>query len=156
MNINATLFGQFITFVILVWFTMRVVWPPLIKAMHDRQLKIAAGLEAAERGNRELAQAEQKITGMMRDARNEASQIVDNAHKRSAQVVDEAKEQAREEQKRIIALAQDEISREINQNKDAMRKQLASLAVAGAEKIIRHQLDSAKQMVLLDEFVAGL
>ncbi len=82
--------------------------------------------------------------------------ILEQANKRSAQFLDEAKEQAREEQKRIIALAQDEIAREVSQAKEALKKQLASLAIAGAEKIVRHHLDSAKQMSLLDEFVAEI
>ena len=156
MNINATLLGQFFTFAILVWFTMRYVWPPMIKAMHERETKIAAGLEAAERNKRELELGEQKVQAMLREAKVEATHILDQANKRSAQVLDQAKEQAREEQKRIIALAQEEIVREVNQNKEALKKQLATLAIAGAEKIVRHHLDNAKQMALLDEFVAEI
>jgi F-type H+-transporting ATPase subunit b len=156
MNINATLLGQFITFAILVWFTMRYVWPPLTKAMHEREKKIAAGLEAAERSKRELELAEQKVMSALRTAKMEATQILELANKRSAQLIDEAKEQAREEQKRIVAKAQEEIAREVNRTKEELKKQLATLAVAGAEKIVRHHLDSAKQMSLLDEFVAEI
>lgn len=156
MNINATLFGQFITFAILVWFTMRYVWPPITTAMHEREKKIAAGLEAAERSKRELEMAHHKVISIIKEAKSEASHILDLASKRSAQFLDEAKEQAREEQKRIIALAQEEIARELNQTKEALKIQLATLAIAGAEKIVRHQLDSAKQMALLDEFVAEI
>src|SRR3990167_10033738 len=97
MNINATLLGQFITFAILVWFTMRYVWPPITKAMHEREKKIAAGLEAAERGKRELEMAEHKALAILREAKGEASHIVELAHKRSIQIVDEAKENARQE-----------------------------------------------------------
>jgi F-type H+-transporting ATPase subunit b len=156
MNINATLLGQFITFAILVWFTMRYVWPPMTKAMHEREMKIAAGLEAAERSKRELEMGEQKVMAMISEAKSEASHIIEQANKRSAQFLDQAKEEAREEQKRIIALAQEEIVREVNQTKEALKKQLAILAIAGAEKIVRHHLDSAKQMALLDEFVAEI
>lgn len=156
MNINATLLGQFFTFAILVWFTMRYVWPPITKAMHDREKKIAAGLEAAERNKRELEQGAQKVLEMIREAKVEASHILELANKRSAQVLDAAKEQGREEQKRIIALAQEEIAREVNQTKEKLKTQLAVLAIAGAEKLVRHHLDSAKQMVLLDEFVAEI
>jgi F-type H+-transporting ATPase subunit b len=156
MNINATLLGQFITFAILVWFTMRYVWPPITKAMHEREKKIAAGLEAAERSKRELEMAEHKVMSVIRDAKTQATQILEQANKRSAQFLDEAREQAREEQKRIIALAQEEIAREVNQTKEELKKQLATLAIAGAEKIVRHHLDSSKQMALLDEFVAEI
>src|SRR5258708_22941808 len=99
MNINATLLGQLITFAILVWFTMRYVWPPIMKAMHEREKKIAAGLEAAERNKRELELGEQKVIGMIREAKLEAVHILDQANKRSAKIMDEAKGQAREEQK---------------------------------------------------------
>lgn len=156
MNINATLFGQLITFAILVWFTMRYVWPPIMKAMHEREKKIASGLEAAERHKRELVEGEHKIMSMIREAKVEAAHILEQANKRSALIMDEAKEEAREEQKRIIAMAQVEIAREVSQTKEKLKKQLASLAIAGAEKIVRHQLDSAKQMALLDEFVAEI
>src|SRR5579863_8722186 len=149
MNINATLFGQFITFAILVWFTMRYVWPPIMKAMHEREKKIAAGLEAAERSKRELEEGGQQVLAMIREAKLQAVQILEQASKRSAQLMDDAKEQAREEQKRIIALAQEEITREVNQTKEKLKKQLASLAIAGAEKLVRHHLDDAKQMALL-------
>ncbi len=156
MNINATLLGQFITFAILVWFTMRYVWPPITKAMHEREKKIAAGLEAAERSKRELEMAEHKVMSIIKEAKTEAAHILEQANKRSTQFLDEAREQAREEQKRIIALAQEEIAREVNQTKEELKKQLATLAIAGAEKIVRHHLDSAKQMTLLDEFVAEI
>ena len=156
MDINATLIGQLLTFIILIWFSMKYVWPPLTKAMQDREKKIAAGLEAAERSKRELEHAEHKALAIVRDAKNEASQIVDLAHKRSTQIIDEAKENARVESGRILAHAQDEILREVNQAKDALRKQLAALAVAGAEKIIQRNLDASAQAALLDEFAAEI
>jgi F-type H+-transporting ATPase subunit b len=156
MEINATLIGQLITFLVLVWFTMKYVWPPITTAMQEREKKIAAGLEAAERSKRELELAEHKALAIVREAKHEASQIVDNAHKRSMQLVDDAKETAREEGKRIIDVANDEIVREVSKTKEGLRKQLASLAVAGAEKIIRRHLDEAAQSDLLDEFVAEI
>ncbi len=102
MEINATLFGQLITFALLVWFTMKYVWPPITKAMHEREKKIAAGLEAAENSKRELEQAKHKALAMIRDAQQEATQLVDQAQKRSAHFIEEAKESAREESKRIL------------------------------------------------------
>jgi F-type H+-transporting ATPase subunit b len=156
MEINATLIGQLITFAILVWFTMKYVWPPITKAMHEREKKIASGLEAAERSKRELEMAEHKALSIIRSAKEESSQLVDQAHKRSAQLIEEAKQSAREEGQRIIERAQDELAREVTQAKEALRKQLASLAVAGAEKIIKRNLDVTAQAALLDEFAAEI
>jgi F-type H+-transporting ATPase subunit b len=156
MEINATLIGQLITFILLVWFVMKYVWPPITTAMHEREKKIAAGLEAAERSKRELEHAEHKALSIIREAKLEATQIVEQAHKRFAQIVDEAKESARIEGERILALAQDDILREVNLAKEALRKQLATLAIAGAEKIIQRNLDASVQTALLDEIVAEI
>ena len=156
MDINATLFGQLITFIVLVWFTMKYVWPPITKAMHEREKKIAAGLEAAEHSKRELENAKHKALSIIRDAKSEATQLIEQANKRSALLVEEAKETAREEGKRIVDRAQDEIALQVSQAKAALKKQLATLAIAGAEKIIQRNLDASAQTALLDEFVAEI
>jgi len=156
MEINATLVGQLITFALLVWFTMKYVWPPITKAMTEREKRIAAGLEASDRSKRELEEAEQKALNIIHDAKLEASQVVDQAHKRSVQIIEEAKENARAESKRIVAHAQDQIALEISQTKEALRKQLANLAVAGAEKILKRNLDASANAALLDEFAAEI
>ncbi len=156
MEINATLIGQLITFAILVWFIMKYVWPPISKAMQEREKNIAAGLEAAERSKRELDAAQHKAISIIHDAKRDASHVVESAHKRSVQILEEAKDAAREEGNRLIAHAKNEIEREVTQAKDVLRKQLSQLAVQGAEKIIKHNLDAAKQKALLDEFVAEL
>lgn len=156
MEINATLIGQLITFAILVWFTMKYVWPPITKGMHDREKKIAAGLEAAERSKRELEHAEHKALSIIRDAKLEASHVIDQSHKRAVQIVEEAKDNARVEGQRILELARGEIAREVSQAKDELRKQLTTLAIAGAEKIIQRNLDASQQAALLDEFVAEI
>src|ERR1700722_95854 len=156
MEINATLVGQLITFLVLVWFTMKYVWPPITTAMREREKKIAAGLEAAERSKRELELAEHKALAILREAKHEASLIVDSAHKRSMQLIDEAKENAQEEGKRILEVANEEIVREVSKTKEGLRKQLAGLAVAGAEKIIKNNLDESAQTSLLEEFVAEI
>jgi F-type H+-transporting ATPase subunit b len=156
MEINATLIGQLITFAILVWFTMRYVWPPITKAMHEREKKIAAGLEAALRSQRELENAEHKALSILNDAKRDASNIIDQAHKRSAQVVEEAKETAKLEGNRLIEHAKNEIAREVTQAKEVLRKQLATLAIAGAEKILQRNLDASAQAGLLDELVAEI
>ena len=156
MDINATLLGQLLTFLVLVAFTWKYVWPPITKAMQDREKKIAGGLEAAERSKRELEQAEHKVLALIRDAKVEASHIIDQAHKRSAQIVEEAKDNARIESGRILEHAQDEIGREVVQAKEGLRKQLATLAIAGAEKILQRNLDASAQAALLDEFAAEI
>ena len=110
MEINATLVGQLITFALLVWFTMKYVWPPITKAMTERQKQIAAGLEASDRSKRELEEAEQQALAIIREAKLEASQVIDQAHKRSVRIVEEAKENARSESLRILEHAQDQIA----------------------------------------------
>src|SRR3990167_8035414 len=111
MSINLTLIGQMITFLIFIWFTMRYVWPPIIKAIHDRQKQIADGLAASERGKRELELAQHKSVELLRDAKFSASQIIEQANKRAMQIVEEAKEQARVESQHIL----DNASREVSQ-----------------------------------------
>lgn len=156
MDINATLIGQFITFAILVFFTMKYVWPPILKALHEREKKIASGLEAALQSQRELVLSEQQAVGIIRDARQQAVQMLEQAHAQSAQIVEEAKKQAKEEGERIIEMAQHEVNRAVIQAKEGLKSQLASLAIAGAEKIIKRQLDPAIHHDLLDEFVSEI
>lgn len=156
MEINATLIGQLITFAILVWFTMKYVWPPITKAMTEREKKIASGLEAAERSKRELEHAEKKALSIIHEAKLQATQLIEQAHKRSTQVIEEAKETARIEGGRIMERAQEEIALEVSQTKEALRKQLAKLAIAAAEKIIQRNLDASAQTALLDEFAAEI
>lgn len=156
MNINLTIFGQFITFAILVWFTMKYVWPPVLKAMHDREKKIAAGLEAAEQGKRELELAEHKASLILRDAKQQATQIIEQANLHSAKLVEEAKVQAKEEGLRIVNMAQHEIDKEVVQAKEALKAKLATLAIAGAEKIIQRSLDPSIQHELLSQLAADI
>lgn len=156
MDINATIIGQIITFAILVWFTMKYVWPPIIKAMHEREKKIADGLEAAERSKRELEAAEHKALDIIREARQQASQILEQANFHSAQLIEEAKSQGRSEGQRLVEMAQSEINREISQAKEALKSQVATLAVIGAEKIIRHKIDPAIHHDLLNKLVAEM
>jgi F-type H+-transporting ATPase subunit b len=156
MDINATIIGQFITFAILVWFTMKYVWPPITKTMHDREKKIASGLEAAERSKRELEMAEHKSLTIIREAKQQASQIIEQANLHSAQLVEEAKSQAKQEGLRIVEMAQGDIDREVTQAKEALKKQFATLAVAGAEKILQRQLDPNAHHALLNELAAGI
>ncbi|MBV9575547.1 MAG: F0F1 ATP synthase subunit B [Gammaproteobacteria bacterium] len=156
MDINATIIGQFITFAILVWFTMKYVWPPIIKTMHDREKKIVAGLEAAERSKHELEMAEHKAVSILRDAKLQATQIIEQANLQSAQLIDEARNQAKQEGQRIVNLAQVEIDREVTRAKEALKVQLATLAITGAEKIIQRNLDPSSHHDLLDTLAAEI
>ena len=156
MDINATLIGQFITFAILIWFTMKYVWPPITKAMHEREKKIAAGLEAAERGKRELEIAEHKSLSIIREARQQATQIIEQANLHSAQLIEEAKTHAKQEGLRIVDLAQGEIDRDVAQAKETLKTHLATLAIAGAEKIIQRNLDAKAHDDLLNELAAEI
>jgi len=156
MDINATLFGQLITFAILVWFTMKYVWPPITKAMHDREKKIADGLEAAERSQRELEMAEHKALTIIREAKQEANQIIERANLHSSQLIEDAKTTAKQEGQRIVDLAQGDIDREVTQAKEVLKAHLAQLAISGAEKIIQRNLDAKMHDDLLNELAAEI
>jgi F-type H+-transporting ATPase subunit b len=158
MDINATLIGQLITFGILVWFTMKYVWPPIMQAIHEREKKIAAGLEAAERGKHELEQAAHKVFTMIKEAKLEATQLIEQANVHSAKLIEDAKNQAKLESKRIVDLAQSEINTEIAQAKEVLKTEVVGLAVTFAEKIIKHkiELDPAMQRNLQNELVSEL
>jgi F-type H+-transporting ATPase subunit b len=156
MSINTTIIGQFITFAILVWFLMKYVWPPIIKAMHEREKKIMAGLEAAERSHRELETAEHRALSIIREAKQQATHIIEQANLHSAQLVEEAKSHAKQEGQRIVEMAQGEIDREVAQAKEALRARLATLAVSGAEKLIQRTLDTSGQQDLLKDLAAEI
>jgi F-type H+-transporting ATPase subunit b len=149
MIFNATIVGQSIAFFIFVWFCMKYVWPPIVAILEERTQKIADGLQAAERAEKDLALAQEKSTDQMREAKQQAAAILEQANKRAAQIVDEAKEQAREEGQRIIAGANAEIEQEINRAKEALRGQVAALAIAGAEKILEKSVDQAANEEML-------
>jgi F-type H+-transporting ATPase subunit b len=143
MDLNLTLLGQMITFAILVGFTMKFVWPPIIKAMAERQQKIADGLAAAERGVHELELAHHKAADRLRDAKIQAAEIIDKANKRAGQIIEEAKQQARTEGKRLLVIAQSEIAQEMQQAKQILREQLAGAVIAGVEKILERTIDAS-------------
>lgn len=156
MDINITLIGQLITFALLVWFTMRYVWPPIIKAMQERQKRIADGLAAGERGERDLELARQKSVEILHEAKQQASQLMDNANKRAAVLVDEGKETARQEAERIIKTAKDEITQLVNQAKRDLQNQASDLAIAMAEKIVQRDIDANTHRKLIDQMVAEI
>lgn len=149
MNINATLFAQLIVFLGLVIFTMKFVWPPIAKALDERAAKIAEGLAAAERGKNDFEQAEKKVAELLADGRNQVAEMVANAEKRAAKIVEEAKEQASSEAARIAAQAKADVEQEMNRARETLREQVATLAVKGAESILRVEVDAQKHAQLL-------
>lgn len=149
MEFNATLLGQAITFAILVWFTMKFVWPPLTNMMEERAKRIADGLAAAERGKQDLEAAEKRVADELRQAKQQATELILAAEKRANQIVDEAKDAARTEGAKLVADAKAQIDQEVLRAKESLREQVASLAVNGAEKILRKEIDAAKHADLL-------
>ena len=141
MDINATLVGQMITFGLFVWFTMRFVWPPLMKALKDRQAKIADGLAAAERGHLELAQAKEQIAQDLKQSKDDAANIIVAAKKQADILVDAARQQAHEEGQRIIQQAQAELDQLVANAKENLRKQVATIALFGAQKVLERSID---------------
>lgn len=156
MNLNATILGQAIAFVLFVLFCMKYVWPPLMAAIERRQKEIADGLASAERAKKNLDIAQAEATDHLKQAKVEAQAIIEQANKRKAQVVDEAKAEAEAERNKILAQAQAEIDAERKRAREELRKQVAMLALAGAEKIIERSVDEAANSDIVDKIVAEL
>lgn len=142
MNINLTLIAQLLSFAVFVWFTMKFVWPPLVKAMDERKAKIADGLAAAERGQHEQELARERATQYLHEAKQQAAEITAKAEKQAVLIIEEAKGKAQEEGARQLAAAQAEIEQELNKAREQLRSKVAELAVAGAEKILRREIDA--------------
>lgn len=156
MNINLTLLGQMITFALLVWVTMKYIWPPIMEAMQERQKKIADGLAAAERGENEQKLAEERAKQLIHEAKQEASEIVGQARKRSNEIVEQAQTTAREEADRIKASGEAEMEQELNRAREELRKQVGALAVAGAERILQKEIDAKAHEKVVDDLVAQI
>ena len=156
MNFNATLIGQMITFAIFVWFCLKYVWPPLMTALEERKARIADGLAAAERGQKDLELAQSKVSDSLKDAKQQAQDIINQAHKRANEMVDEAKDTAREEAEKIKAAASADIDQQINSAREALRKEVGSIAVAGAEQILKREVDANAHGEVLDEMMAKI
>ncbi|WP_018079231.1 F0F1 ATP synthase subunit B [Thiobacillus denitrificans] len=156
MNFNATLIGQSITFIFFVWFCMKFVWPPIMNALETRKKQIADGLAAADRGRHELELAAKKAGDNMRDAKAQAAEVIALAEKRAAQIIEEAKTAAKEEGDRQLAAAQANIEQEANRARESLREQVAALAVAGAEKILRREVNAQTHADLLGQLKAEL
>lgn len=156
MNINLTLIGQSVTFAIFVWFCMKFIWPPIMKALRERQKKVADGLAAAEQGVRDKQLAQSRAAEILKEAKAQAQEILASAERRGNGIVEGAKTDAKAEGQRIIEVARGEIEQEVNRARDALRAQVAGLVVAGAGQILEKEVDDKAHAKLLDDLVAQL
>ncbi len=156
MNINLTLVVQMLVFALLVWFTMRFVWPHILGAMEARSRKIAQGLAAAEKGQQELAQAREKGEEIIREARERAHQIIDQAQNRANDIVEQAKTAASSEGDRLVAAAQQQIELDTTRAREALRREVGQLAVNTASKLIEREIDPRKHADLIEKLAAQI
>ncbi|MGD0961829.1 MAG: F0F1 ATP synthase subunit B [Methylomonas sp.] len=150
MSINVTLIGQMITFTLLVWFTMKYIWPPIMAALEERKVKIAEGLAAAEKGQEEIKLAEKKAKTLLKESKEHAAEIINSAQKRANELVEEAKSQAKKEGERLLESAKAQIEQEMLQAKENLRKEVSALALLAAEQILKEEIDKAKHQTILN------
>ena len=151
MEVNATLIGQAIVFIILIWFTFRFIWPPLLGAIAARQKTIADGLAAAERGQEDLDEAKQRAEVIIREARERAGHIIDQAQHRANDLVEQAKGTATSEGARLVASAQQQIALDTTRARESLRKEIAQIAVRTASKLLEREIDPRAHADLLDK-----
>jgi len=156
MNIHFTLIAQAITFAIFIWFSVKFVWPPLLSVIEKRQKEIADGLAAGERGRSELEQSSKRSAEVTNEAKQRATEIVAQAEKRAVEIIESAKEAAKVEGDRIIAGAKAEIDQELNRAKEGLRQQVSALAISGAEKILRKEIDANTHTAMLNTIAKEL
>ena len=156
MNLNATFIFQTIVFLILAWFTMQFVWPPVIKSLDERRKKIADGLAAADRAKLELTEAHKRVDAELAQTRNENQTRLAEAEKQAAMVIADARKTAEAEKARILAEAKAEADQEVQRARDSLRDQVAALAVKGAEQILKTEIDATRHAKLLGELKAQL
>jgi len=156
MNLNFTLFAQAAEFLLFIWVTVKVIWPWLLRKIEERQKLIADGLAEAERGRSSLADAQKQTEVLLREARARAQEIVISAEKSASQRIEESKGQAKAEGERLVAAAKAQIEQEVQSAKQKLREQVASLAVSGAEKILRREVDAKAHADMLNQLKAQL
>ena len=156
MNLNATLFAQFVVFFILALFTMKLVWPPLMKVLDERAKKISEGLAAADRGKHELAAAEKRVQVELSKAQEETQKRIADSERRAAEIVEEARKQAAQEATGIVEAARHEAAAEAVRLRDLLRNDVAALAVKGAEQILKREIDAKAHADLLNQLKAEL
>ena len=156
MDINLTFIVQGFAFFAVAWLVMKFGWPHIIAAIEERQQKIAEGLAAADRSQKDLAQAQEKVNDALKEARTKANEIIDQAHQRANQIVEAAKNDAISEANRQKALGLAEIDAASTRAKEDLRKHVSLLAVSGAEKLLRREIDASAHKALLDELAAEI
>ena len=156
MDLNITLVIQFAAFLAVAWMVMKFGWPHIMAAIEERQQKIAEGLAAADRSQQDLARAEEQVAEALKEARTKANEIIDQAHQRANQIVDQAKDDAVAEANRQKALAESEITAAANRAREELRRQVSVLAVSGAEKLLKREIDAGAHKALIDELAAQL
>jgi F-type H+-transporting ATPase subunit b len=156
MNFNATLIGQMITFVIFVWICMKYVWPPLMTILEERNKKIADGLAAAERGQKDLEDAKARVSESLNEAKQQAQEIINQAQRRANEIVDEAKDSARDEADKIKAAASVDIDQQVTAAREQLRKEVSVIALQGAQKILKREVDAKAHAEVLDELVTQI
>jgi len=154
VNINLTLVVQMLVFALLIFGTMKWIWPPLLDAMQARERRIAEGLAAAEEGEKELSQAREKADGIIREARERASQIIDHAQHRANELVEQARTTASAEGARLVAAAEQQIELETSHARESLRREVAGIAVGAAAKLLGREIDARKHADLLDQLAA--
>jgi F-type H+-transporting ATPase subunit b len=156
MNLNWTMLGQTITFIVFVAACWKWIWPPLIGAMRERQEAIAKGLASAERAAKDLELAQERATDQLKEARAEAAGLIEQARNRANQMIEDAKNDARDEGERVKEAAKAEIEQEVNRAKETLRSEVAALAVAGAERVLGETVDAARHSQMLEQLAAEL
>ena len=156
MNFNATLIGQTITFIVFVWFCMKYIWPPLMAALEERNARITEGLAAAERGQKDLEAAKAQVGENLNEAKQQAQEIINQAQKRANEIVDGAKDIAREEADKIKNAATADIDQQVNSAREQLRKEVSGIALAGAEQILKREVNADAHAAVLDELVAQI
>ena len=156
MGINMTLFGQMGTFLVFILFTMKFVWPPIVQALEERRVRIADGLAAADRGQKALEIADAQVAERLREARQQAAQIIEQAERRGAELVDEAKDSAQAAGERMLAKARAELELETSRAREALRGEVAAIALSGARQLLEREVDPNTHRELLDRLAGQL
>ncbi len=156
MNINLTLIIQMIVFLLLVFFTMSFIWPPLMRAVEERQKKIAQGLAAADRGEQELQKARESAEAILREARERAGQIIDQAQHRANDILEQARASASQEGQRLVASAQQQIGLEASRARESLRREIGEIAVAAASKLLEREIDPRAHEELISKLAAQI
>ena len=156
MGINLTLLGQMGTFLVFIWFTKKFVWPPVMQALEERRTRIADGLAAADRGQRALENADAQVAERLREARQQAAQIIEQAERRGAELVEEAKENAQAAGERLLAQARAELEQDTNRAREALRGEVAAIALSGARQLLEKEIDASTHRDLLDRLAGQL